>query len=131
MCRHYVAEGTRLNAIPTLEGQDALTRLSSFITSAATADVEVPAGCTPSSSTVPADGENWTTKKFVEVDAEERAGVNCRFHDLQESCRVERRNVPGNVSKTAGLAVELVDDAVATSPCVADVDDPRVDELSG
>lgn len=56
--RRYLLASTDLTAVPTLAEQDALTQPPSPITSAATADVEVPAQRSPSSPAVLDDGED-------------------------------------------------------------------------
>lgn len=68
---------------------------------------------------------------LVEVDAEVRVGVKRRLRDLQESCCVKGRKGPESVVEAVDLAVELVDDAVVTSPGAVDEADPRTNGLTG
>lgn len=56
--RRYLAEDTNLKAIAKLDEQDALARTARPSKSVAMADVEVPAGRSSSSRTVPDDEES-------------------------------------------------------------------------
>lgn len=76
-----------------------------------------PVGSLSLSSVLPDDEEDWIIGDLVAVGAGKRVGVKRRLQDLQESCRIKKRKVPGSVSVAVGLAGELVDEAlVATLP---------------
>lgn len=117
-----------VKTIPKREKRDKLISSASPIKNAAAADVEVERG--PLNSEIPEDEEDWTMGNLVEAHAEERVGVNRRLRDLQKSCRVKVLIVPGCAVESVGLAVELADDTVVTSPSAVGVADPRIDELS-
>lgn len=69
---------------------------------------------------------------LVEVDEVEPVGAMPRLRDLLDSCCAKRSEILENVSEVVGLAVELVDGAVAASLSGPDsVVDPRADELQG
>lgn len=128
----YSADGTVVKAVPTLGEQDVSTRPASPITSAVTAVLKNPAGRSPSSPVMPNGEEDCTMSNLVEVEAEVRVGIKRCLRGLQESCSAKRCNVPETVSEAVGLAVALVDDAVAPSwPGACHVVDPRKDELTG
>lgn len=54
--------------------------------------------------------------------------MKSRFCDVLESCCVKRSKVRESVVEAVGLAVELVNDAVITSPGVINVFDPHIDD---
>lgn len=78
---------------------------------------------------MPDDEENCTIGELVEADAEVRVGVKWPLRNLQESLCAKRRKIPVIVVKAVSLVVELVDDAVVSSPGAVDGADPRVVEL--
>lgn len=129
-CRQYFANGIDLKTILPLEKPYALTRPASPITNAAPAVVEVLVERAPSNSAVPDDEKYWTMSDLVEADAEVQVGVKRCLRDLQEWCRVKRRNVPESIVEAVGLGVELVGDTVVAPPDTVVVANPRTDELS-
>lgn len=114
MWRRYLSAGTNLTSISTLGELDALTRPAILIMSAAVADVEESEGCLNSGFAVPDDEEVWTMGDLVEVDSEERVGVERYLRDSQESCCVKRWKVLEIVVEAVGLDVEQFSDAVVT-----------------
>lgn len=126
----YLASDFDLKAILTLVDQDTVTRPASPI-AAAMADVENPAKCLLSSSVKPDDEEYWTIGDLVEAGPDGRVGVERLLHDLQDSCCVKKRKVPESVSEAVVLAVELINDVVAsTSSCAGSSIEPRINELT-
>lgn len=57
---------------------------------------------------VPDDKDNWNFEGAFGLDEVVRVGVKIKFLDLQESCRVKRRKVPGTVAEAVELANKLV-----------------------
>lgn len=127
--RHYLASNIDLEAVPTLEEQDALTKPTSPIV-AAVADVEESPGCLPPSPARPGDEEDWIAGDLIEVDEEESIKVKRHLRDLQELCYIKRRKVPRRVSEAVSLSVDLVNDAAAaTSPGADSSSQPTINEL--
>lgn len=65
---------------------------------------------------MPDDEEDLTMGGMVGADGEEHVRVKCCSRDLRESCRAERSKLPERVVEAVSLAVELVGNAVVTSP---------------
>lgn len=101
-----------------------------MITSAATANVEIPAGRAPSVPMMFDDRLRWRIGDLLGVDDVERVEAKRRLRDLQKSCCVNRGKVLENIGKAGGLAAELIHDAVATSIAEVEVADPRIDKLT-
>lgn len=96
--RRYLADGFDVKAILTPGEQNSLSKLASPTTSAAMADVKIPAGRLLSSPTRPNDEKDWKMSDLVEVEAKEQVKAKCRLRDLQESCHSEGRTIPESVS---------------------------------
>lgn len=71
---HYLANGIDVNAIPTREKQNVLTRPASTIVSAAMTDVADPFERSPESPVVPRDERDWTMGDLVDGEDGERVG---------------------------------------------------------
>lgn len=70
-------------------------------------------------------------RNLVKVEEGKQAEAKRCLSDLQELCSAKSCKVPESVSKVAGLAVELVSDAVVTSsPGAGSIFDPRIDGLT-
>lgn len=128
-CR-YVAAGTDLTGIPTLEELNALTQPGSPATSAAMDNVGVFAEQLPSSLAGLDDGDDQKIPNMVAVEAEARVGVKRCLCNLQESCRARRRKVPESVVEAVGLAVELANGVAVAPPGAVAVADSCIDDLS-
>lgn len=75
-------------------------------------NVEDSAKGSPSSPAVPSDEDDWTMCALVKVEAEGWAGCNRFLRKLQGSCSAKSCKLKESVSTAAGIAVEMVDDAV-------------------
>lgn len=78
----YLADGTDLTTVPTLEEHDALVKPAGLIVSAALADGMALKARSPSTVTTLSDVKDWAMSDLVEVDEENQVVVKRRFCDL-------------------------------------------------
>lgn len=112
--RRYLVEDRAVKSILKVEEPDELASPTSPIANPAVGDVE--ANRASSASAMSEVKEDCTRGNLIEVNAEEPARVGRSLCDLHGSCRVKRWKVPKKVVGAVDLAVELVDDTVASPP---------------
>lgn len=102
----YLADGTSVISIPTLEVHNALTKSASPIACTTVAIVAMLDKRPASSPTLSSDEEDRKMDDLIEIDEGERVGMKRHLCNLQDSCCTKKRDVMTSESEGVGLAVE-------------------------
>lgn len=119
-----------MNAIFTLEEQNALTNAASPIASAAVSNVLAAVGRSSSSSAMSSDKGVWTVAALVYVVLSKCRKFKRQLQNRQKACHAKKREVAENFFEPAGLAADLVHEVVITLfPSASGIVDPRAYEM--